>query len=130
MRTFLIIALCAALTGGGTVGASWVAGPHKSLQNELETMLSDDLGLTDVSRNFSPYCALGSCPKVSAQSLVKLEPSGAVARIRQELLRREYVAGDGDPIWKEYTRKGVILKYRVEPSDGEVSRVFWEIGRD
>lgn len=129
MRTLLVILACFTVTCVGAVAMSWGVGPHRVLLNEIDTVLDDDSNLVEVERNYSPYCFIGSCPKVAARSEVQLGPSEASSAIRVALLRRGYSPGDGDPVWSEYSRKGQILRFRVEAGNRGYSSLFWEIGR-
>ncbi len=129
MRSFLVISVCFLLTCVGAVAISWTYGPHQQLQKELDMVLNDDTKLSDVKRNYSPYCALGSCPKVAATTELNLDPAKAAERLRRAMDQREFAAGDGDPVWSEYSRKGLILRYQITQIEGGSSRISWEIGR-
>jgi hypothetical protein len=127
-RSYVIIGLCLIITGVGSVGMSWTYGPHKSLEAQIEEVLSNDSDPISLSRNFSPYCALGTCPKVSATTRVQGGISDVDRDIKEALNRRQYSSVDGGGKWTPYQLGDLYVRYWVERIDTQTVLVHWESG--
>jgi hypothetical protein len=127
-RSYIIIGLCLIITGVGIVGISWTYGSHKNLETQIEEFLSNDTDPIHLSRNYSPYCALGACPKVSATTRVQGGIADVDRDIQESLSRYQYKSVDGGGKWAPYQRGDLYVRYWVERLDSQTVLVHWESG--
>jgi hypothetical protein len=123
LRTYVILLACAVTVAIGSIAMSWSFGPHHQLEQTLQTMLQDDTE-GSVRRNFSPFCAVGSCPKVSMTSTLPVDASQAESIVRLALARQSFDT-EYDDGWYRSTRPGTSIRYRIL-RDGSLARIEWE----
>lgn len=125
-RSVVILCLCALAVGVAAVAGSRTYGPHHYLEERIDEILESDEDDGDVGRNLSPYCFLGSCPKVSKRTRF----SGSVREVESAVLdglrRHQYSAAFGGAGWRTYVRNDATIRYRIGRSEDGGATLYWE----
>lgn len=126
-RSFAIIAVCVTIIATAAIGTSRLYGTHRALEDRIDELVSVDSAVGKVKKNLSPYCFLGSCPKVSKTTETDLDITETERLVLSGLRRYQYEPGVGTKQWRSYNRAKTVLRIRIERrGDGFGSVIYWE----
>jgi len=125
-RSVVIWCFCTLAVGVAAVIGSRTYGPHRYLEDRIDEILEGDEAEGGVGRNLSPYCFLGSCPKVSKRTRFSGGTREAERSILEGLRRYQYSAALGESGWRTYARDDAEIRYRIGRSEDGGAILYWE----